>query len=120
VTIADLQGRLRVFAQEREWEQFHIPKNLVMALAGEVGELSELFQWLTPEQSQSLMADRSRADEVKQELADIFGYLLRLADVLGVDLEEALNQKIAQNANKYPVEASKGNAIKYTHLGGRQ
>jgi dCTP diphosphatase len=104
--IADLQRQLREFAAERDWEQFHSPKNLVMALTGEVGELTELFQWLTPEQSARVMDDAADADKVRDELADVLAYLLRLSDVLGVDLEGALAAKIIKNAAKYPAARS--------------
>jgi dCTP diphosphatase len=104
--IADLQGQLREFAAERDWEQFHSPKNLVMALTGEVGELTELFQWLTPEESARIMDDAGAAGKVRDELADVLAYLLRLSDVLGVDLEEALAAKIIKNAAKYPAARS--------------
>jgi dCTP diphosphatase len=100
--IADLQAQLREFAAERDWEQFHSPKNLVMALVGEVGELTELFQWLTPEESVLVMDDAATAGMVRDELADVLAYLLRLSDVLGVDLEAALAAKIIKNAAKYP------------------
>ena len=100
--IADLQRQLRDFAAERQWEQFHTPKNLVMALVGEVGELTELFQWLTPEESASAMADEDSAARVRDEMADVLAYLLRLADALGVDIEEALAAKMIKNAAKYP------------------
>lgn len=116
VTIADLQSTLREFADERAWHQFHTPKNLVMALAGEVGEVTELFQWLSPEQSRAVMEDPTKAVQVRHELADVFGYLLRLADVLNVDLEEALKEKIDANAEKYPVHKAHGSATKYTEL----
>jgi NTP pyrophosphatase (non-canonical NTP hydrolase) len=108
VTIANLQRALSEFAAERDWEQFHNPKNLVMALVGEVGEVTEIFQWLTPEQSAMVMSDEEHADAVRAELADVFAYLLRLADVLGVDLEAALTAKMAKNAAKYPVPGPGG------------
>ena len=117
MSIQDLQHLLRDFVAERDWEQFHTPKNLVMALAGEVGELTEIFQWLTPEQSATVLADPARATQVREEIADIFAYLLRLADVLGVDLEASLLDKTAKNAAKYPVETARGTADKYTDLG---
>ena len=116
VSIADLQHLLRDFAAERNWEQFHTPKNLVMALAGEVGELTEIFQWLTPDESATVMADPARAAHVREEVADVFAYLLRLADVLGLDLEASLVEKAAENAAKYPVETARGTAAKYTDL----
>ncbi|WP_431870747.1 nucleotide pyrophosphohydrolase [Nocardiopsis eucommiae] len=114
--ITSLQSALAAFAHQRDWEQFHNPKNLVMALAGEAGELTAEFQWLSAEQSQAVMDDPLKAEAVRQEMADVFAYLLRLADVLGVDLEQALEDKIALNAEKYPVEKAYGTAAKYTDL----
>lgn len=114
MTIDDLQRRLREFVAEREWEQFQTPKNLVMALTGEVGELNEIFQWLTPEQAGAIMADPEQASSVRDEIADVLAYLLRLADVLDVDVAAALIAKIGKNAVKYPVEAARGRAIKLT------
>jgi NTP pyrophosphatase (non-canonical NTP hydrolase) len=105
MSIADLQRQLREFAAERDWEQFHSPKNLVMALVGEAGELTELFQWLTPDESVRVMDDAASADRVRDEIADVLAYLLRLSDVLGVDLEEALAAKIIKNAAKYPIRS---------------
>jgi NTP pyrophosphatase (non-canonical NTP hydrolase) len=119
VTISSLQRQLADFAAEREWQQFHTPKNLVMALTGEAGELTELFQWLTCDQSADIMADPAAAARVREEMADVFSYLLRLADVLGIDLESALTQKIAANAVKYPVRTAKSVATKYTDLPDR-
>lgn len=120
MTITDLQGQLRSFVAERDWEQFHSPKNLVMALAAEVGELTEIFQWLTPEQSMDVMSDPAVATHVADELADVSAYLFRLADVLQVDLAEALRSKIMKNAVKYPAELSRGSATKYSDLPGRE
>jgi len=117
VSITRLQGDLRDFAAEREWEPFHTPKNLVMALAAEAGELIEIFQWLTPEQSLAVMNEPSAAEHVGEEVADVFAYLLRLCDVLGIDLERAVLDKIQKNARKYPVEQARGSAVKYTNLG---
>ena len=114
MTIDSLQARLREFAAERDWQQFHDPKNLTMALTGEVGELVELFQWLTPDRSRSAMDDPDQAAKVREELADVFGYLLRLADVLDVDLEQALVDKIAVNELRYPADQARGRADKYT------
>lgn len=87
-----------------------------MALAGEAGELLELFQWLTPEQAHAIMDDPVQADAVRQELADVFGYLLRLADVLGIDLVSALNDKITLNEARYPAHLARGRAVKHTAL----
>jgi len=114
--VTKLQLQLQAFASERDWEQFHTPKNLIMALMGEVGELAEIFQWLTADQAAEVMGDAVKADHVREELADVFGYILRLADVLGVDLEKALLAKITSNDAKYPIEKSRGNAKKYTEL----
>ena len=116
MSIASLQRDLRDFAAERDWEQFHSPKNLVMALAGEVGELTEIFQWLTPDQSAGVMVQAASAARVREEMADVLAYLLRLADVLGVDLETALADKIVKNAAKYPVDTARSKAMKYTDL----
>jgi len=102
--------RLREFAAARDWEQFHTPKNLAMALMVEAGELVEHFQWLTPEQSKQLTADELRAVEL--EMADVLLYLLRLADRLGVDLEAAAWRKIEINERKYPADKVRGSARK--------
>ncbi|SFD09587.1 nucleotide pyrophosphohydrolase [Streptomyces aidingensis] len=103
MTIRDLQQMLAEFARERDWEQFHTPKNLAMALAGETGELVEIFQWLTPEESAAVMADPDRARAVRHEMADVLAYLLRLADVTGVDLARALTEKTEINRRRFPV-----------------
>jgi NTP pyrophosphatase (non-canonical NTP hydrolase) len=108
VTIASLQLQYRQFVAERDWEQFHNPKNLVMALTGEVGELTEIFQWLTLDESATVMADPSRSAEIRDELADVFAYLIRLADVLDVDLEQAFAEKMVKNARKYPAPPGRG------------
>jgi dCTP diphosphatase len=110
-TLRALQQRLAAFAAERDWQQFHSPKNLAMALSVEVAELVEQFQWLTEEQSRLL--DAERYERVRLELADVFIYLLRLADRLDVDLLEAADAKIALNERKYPVERVRGDARKY-------
>ncbi|MSP18164.1 MAG: nucleotide pyrophosphohydrolase [Bdellovibrionales bacterium] len=106
----------RKFVKDREWDVFHTPKNLTMALAGEVGELVEIFQWLTPEESFEVMKSPKTCQEIQHELADILYYTLRLADRLDVDLEKALIEKLKQNAKRYPVKLAKGNAKKYTEL----
>lgn len=110
----DLIAKLRTFAEERDWEQFHSPKNLSMALAVEAAELLEHFQWLTEEESLRLPAER--LEKVREELADVFIYLMRIADRLGVDLVEAAREKVAKNAVKYPVAKSRGHKKKYTEL----
>ncbi len=107
----NLKRRLREFARKRDWDQFHSPKNLSMALSVEVAEIVEHFQWLTEEQSKDLSQDKK--DEVETELADTLIYLIRLADTLDVDLLAAALKKIEVNERKYPVDKSKGNAKKY-------
>jgi len=112
--IETIQSKLQAFASEREWDQFHSLKNLSMALSGEVGELVEIFQWMTEEQSNNL--SEKDKQKVTEELADIIIYLLRLADKADIDIEKAINLKVDVNASKYPVEKSKGTSKKYTEL----
>ncbi|MER7502174.1 nucleotide pyrophosphohydrolase [Nonomuraea pusilla] len=105
-----LAGRLRAFARVRDWEQFHTPKNLAMALAGEVGELVAEFQWLTPEESAAPGPEASA--RIRAELADVTLYLVRLADVLGVDLVEAAEDKLDENDRRYDPGRYRGSARK--------
>lgn len=107
-----LKQRLREFAQARDWEQFHSPKNLSTALIVEAAELVEHFQWLTQEQSRNLPPETSA--QVEEELADVLLYLVRLSDLLGVDLEAAAWRKIERNEQKYPAERVRSSAKKYT------
>jgi NTP pyrophosphatase (non-canonical NTP hydrolase) len=107
-----LEAHVRAFAEEREWQQFHTPKNLAMALAGEVGELLAEFQWLTPEQAAEVMSDPEAGARVKAEIGDVMIYLTRLADVLGIDLVEAAMTKLDEVTTRYPVEQAKGSAAK--------
>jgi len=108
--LGELASYMRRFSAERDWEQFHTPKNLVMALSVEAAELVEVFQWLTPQESASL--DEANRKNASDELADILIYLVRLADVLGIDLGEAVASKKRDNKTRYTVEASKGSAQK--------
>jgi dCTP diphosphatase len=108
----DLQQRLLTFAKERDWEQFHAPKNLAMALAVEASELMEHFQWLSEAQSEALSDDKRK--EVGYELADVFIFTMRLAERLGVDLPQLVEEKIKINEEKYPAEKVRGSAKKYT------
>ncbi|MCD9505838.1 nucleotide pyrophosphohydrolase [Photobacterium phosphoreum] len=112
--IKQLQQTLTKFAQQRDWEQFHTPKNLAMALSGEVGELLEIFQWLTPEQSQQLSPEKKQ--HASEEIADVMMYLLRLADKCDIDVMQACQEKIQQNAAKYPISKCYGSAKKYNEL----
>lgn len=109
---SDLKLRLQQFADERDWDQFHSPKNLSMALIAEAAELVEHFQWLTEEESAQV--EGKKLDEVRQELADIQIYLIRIADKLNVNLLEAVEEKIKINEEKYPAEKVKGQHKKYT------
>ena len=111
-TLHDLTLRLREFAAARDWDQFHSPKNLSMALIAEAAELIEHFQWLTEEQSTQLPPDK--LGEVRHELADILLYLVRVADKLDIDLIAAARSKIELNEQKYPAPRVRGSARKYT------
>ncbi|WP_047515582.1 nucleotide pyrophosphohydrolase [Methylophilus sp. Q8] len=106
-----IRTRLREFSKARDWEQFHSPKNLSMALSVEVSELVECFQWLTEEQSKSLSTEQVNA--VTDEIADVQLYLILLADKLGVDISAAIEQKIRKNEEKYPASKVKGSSKKY-------
>jgi NTP pyrophosphatase (non-canonical NTP hydrolase) len=115
-TIHELKGRVLAFAQERDWEQFHAPKNLSMALAAEAGELMEHFLWSTPEASRAVMDDPAKRAKIAEELADVVIYALEFANVTGLDVAAAIEAKMAANGAKYPVEKAKGRADKYTEL----
>ncbi|MDI6801597.1 MAG: nucleotide pyrophosphohydrolase [Thermodesulfovibrionales bacterium] len=114
LNLEDIKKRLAKFAEDRNWDQFHTPKNLSMALAAEAAELLEIFQWLTDEQSKEIINNEKEMSLVRHEIADILIYLIRLADKLEVDIEKAVMDKIEVNEQKYPVTLSKNNAIKYS------
>ncbi|RTZ41505.1 nucleotide pyrophosphohydrolase [Candidimonas sp. SYP-B2681] len=116
IDVTPLTKALEQFAIDRDWTQFHSPKNLVMALTGEVGELTEIFQWMTEAQSLAASTSPDTSQAVKDELADVLLYLVRLASVLGVDLNDAVQQKLQKNAEKYPANKAKGSSKKYTEL----
>jgi NTP pyrophosphatase (non-canonical NTP hydrolase) len=113
IDIDRLSVALDQFATDRDWHQFHSPKNLVMALTGEVGELTEIFQWMTEDQSRLAASDAKTAQPIKDELADVMLYLIRLSSVLEVDLNEAVTQKLQRNAEKYPADKVRGSSQKY-------
>ena len=113
-SLDSLKLQLRQFAADRDWNQFHSPKNLAAALSVEAAELLEPFQWLTEEQSKNLSPEKREA--VRKEIADVLIYLIRLADKLDIDLLQAARDKIVENAAKYPVEKAKGSMRKYTDL----
>jgi NTP pyrophosphatase (non-canonical NTP hydrolase) len=110
--VDELASRLRRFAAARDWEQFHTPKNLAMALAGEVGELLAELQWLTPEESARVMDDAEAGARVRSELADVAIYLVRLADVLGIDLVQAAQDKLDDGETRYDADTYRGSARK--------
>ena len=110
----ELIKKIRAFARERDWDQFHSPKNLAMALSVEVAEVVEHLQWLTQEESNRL--DAEQLDKIRAEIGDVMIYLTRLADKLGIDPLQAANEKMLINEEKYPVAKAKGLAAKYTDL----
>ena len=110
----ELTKKIRAFAQNRDWDQFHSPKNLAMALSVEVAEVVEHFQWLTQEESNRLDAEKLK--QIREEIGDVMIYLARLADRLGIDPVQAAEEKMQINEKKYPVEKAKGLATKYTEL----
>ncbi|MGK5114755.1 nucleotide pyrophosphohydrolase [Geodermatophilus sp. CPCC 205506] len=115
-TLGEFVARVREFSDQRDWGQFHDPKNLTMALSAEVGELVAIFQWLTAEQARAVSGDATRWPKVEDEIADVLIYLVRLADVLGVDLLNVGAAKLSRNAERYPVELARGTATKYDEL----
>jgi len=108
-----VQLRLREFSKERDWKQYHNPKNLVMALSVEVAELVEIFQW-SNDGGLSEIQDPKIRKKIENEIADVFNYLVQLVDILDIDLEESSLNKIKENAKNYPIEKSKGRSVKYT------
>lgn len=115
-TVAELKSRVLAFVRERDWEQFHSPKNLSMALAAETGELMEHFLWTTPEASQAIAQDPARRGKIADEVADVVIYALEFANITGLDVAAAIEAKMAANAKKYPVEKARGRSDKYTEL----
>ena len=113
ISLLDLQGKIRAFAVERDWEQFHLPRSLVLALVGEVGELAAELQWISDNQISDQLNDDLR-NRLSSELADVLSYTLRLADVLSIDLSSALLEKIEINESRYPANRARGSAEKYT------
>lgn len=115
-TVAEIKSRVLAFARERDWEQFHAPKNLSMALAAEAGELMEHFLWATSEDSREAMNDPKKREKIEEELSDVIIYALEFANMTGVDVAAAIERKMAANAAKYPVEKAKGRSVKYDEL----
>lgn len=114
--VAELKRRVLAFARERDWEQFHTPKNLSMALAAEAAELMEHFLWASPEQSRQIAQAPEKRSKIAEELADIVIYALEFANATGLDVSAAIEAKMDSNAKKYPVEKARGRADKYTEL----
>lgn len=115
-TVAALRERVMNFAQERDWVQFHSPKNLSMALSAEAGELMEHFLWTESSASAAVARDPQKREKIADELADVVIYALEFANICQFDLAAAIDAKLAKNAAKYPVEKARGNAKKYTEL----
>ena len=115
-TLADLKIRVLAFARERDWEQFHSPKNLSMALAAEAAELMEHFLWTESTPSHDRAQEPARRCEIEEELADVVIYALEFANITGIDLAAAVEAKLAANASKYPIEKARGRSDKYTEL----
>ncbi len=115
-TVSELRERVLAFVHERDWEQFHSPKNLSMALAAEAAELMEHFLWASPEESRAVASDPAKRAKIAEELADVVIYALEFANITGLDVAASIEAKIAANAKKYPVEKSKGRSAKYTEL----
>ncbi|ATC65354.1 NTP pyrophosphohydrolase [Nibricoccus aquaticus] len=115
-TLAELKTRVLAFAKERDWEQFHAPKNLSMALAAEAGELMEHFLWAETNASREIVRDPAKRAKIEEELADVVIYALEFANIAGIDVAAAIQRKMAANAEKYPVEKARGRSDKYTDL----
>jgi NTP pyrophosphatase (non-canonical NTP hydrolase) len=113
-SIAELRERVAAFAAERDWDKFHSPKNLAMALAVEVAEFGEIFQWKTEEESWAARNDRNILQRAREELADIAIFVLNLCNRLDIDLASAIFEKLDINANRYPADRVRGSAAKYT------
>lgn len=116
--LEQLRDELRIFSTDRDWAQFHTPRNLILALAGEVGELASLIQWVKEEDVDGWLEVNDNREAFADELADCLAYLIQVADETQIDLGHALSRKIAKNGQKYPVELARGTATKYTGLNG--
>lgn len=115
-TLAALKGEILSFVRERDWEQFHSPKNLSMALAAEAAELMEHFLWVESRESPARLNEPGRREKVEEELADILIYALEFANMTGIDASRAIREKLSKNNRRYPAEQCKGRALKYDEL----
>jgi dCTP diphosphatase len=113
--LSEIQAKLESFASDRDWDQFHSIRNLALALMGEVGELAELLQWVDDTKMETFLNEGGK-DRLGEEISDVLFYLIRLADIAGVDLDQAVNEKLELNAIKYPVVKSRGVSTKYMDL----
>ena len=115
-SISSLQARIQSFSEDREWDQFHTPKNLIMAATSEMGELAEVLQWKNDEEAAEFLNTQFGRERISEEIADVAIYLIRLCQKLDLNFVEILSEKISQNDVKYPIDKSKGSAKKYTDL----
>lgn len=115
-SIAGLQARIQAFSEDRDWDQFHTPKNLIMAATAEMGELAEVLQWKNDSEAAEFLQGQYGRERISEEIADVAIYLIRLCQKLDIDFVQILSEKIAQNDEKYPVDKSKGSSKKYTDL----
>lgn len=115
-SVAELKDLVSRFVEERDWSQFHDPKNLVMALASEIGELADIFRWVANDKSLEAAMDPENAQAIANELADILMFALEFASVCGIDLTNAIHAKLRINVAKYPIAKSKGSSRKYDRL----
>lgn len=116
VTIEELKRLIVKFRDDREWKKYHTPKDLAISISVEANELLEIFQWKTNEEVEILLKNKENFEKVIEELADVTTYCLNMADIIGVDLSDAVKKKVKQNSEKYPIEKIKGNYRKYTEL----
>lgn len=115
-SIAKLQAQIQVFSEERDWDQFHTPKNLILAATSEMGELAEVLQWKSDDEVIEYLSSQSGKDRISEEIADVAIYLIRLCQKSNIDFIEAIRSKISINESKYPAQKSRGNSKKYNEL----
>lgn len=115
ITFQQVKNKIKKFVRDRDWEQYHSPKNLSMSIAVEAAELMEHFQWITPGQSRKLLKDKIQREEIEDELADIAIYVIGFCNISNIDLEQSILRKLSKNAIKYPVRIAKGRALQYTY-----
>jgi len=119
ITLDEIKKKIKAFVKDRDWEKYHSPKNISMSIAIEAAELMEHFQWLTIEQSKKLLKDKSKQEEVEDELADIAIYVLDFCNAFGINIEKCILRKLDRSSKKYPVHLVRGKAHKYTHYEDR-